>query len=97
MLGLENLASNDAMTYYRRELPAWAPEPKGYFTSYDALRAKETQAALEDGRRVYVVSSPPVNPTDLYPQVFENCGEVVGEQQWGGAYPVQVNTIAGTC
>lgn len=95
VLGLENLAYNDAMTYYRRELPAAAPQPPGYFTSYDAMRAPKTRTALAGGHTVWVVSSPPVDPADLYAQASENGGQIVKEQQWGGAYPVQVNTVRG--
>jgi mannosyltransferase len=96
VVGLENLAYNDAMTYYRRELPAGAPMPNGYFTTYDAMRSPEVRAALAADRRVYVISSPPVNPADLYPQAADHGGEVRSERQWGGAYPVQVDVIVPT-
>jgi 4-amino-4-deoxy-L-arabinose transferase-like glycosyltransferase len=97
VVGLANLAFNDAMSYYQRELPAAAPMPKGYFSTYDAMRAPEVRKALDNCKNVYVVSSPPVNPADLYPQAGENGGQVLTEQQWGGAYPVQVNRVAAPC
>jgi hypothetical protein len=95
VVGLENLAYQDAMTYYDRELPARAPASQGFFTAHDALASAEARRALASGHRVWVVSSPPTDPTALANAAAEQFAAVRGERQFGGSYPVQVNEVRG--
>ena len=93
VVGLENLAFEDAMSYYDRELPAAAGPSEGYFSAWDALHNRQARRALARGGRVWVVSSPPTDPTALRDAAADQQASVVSEQQYGGSYPVQVNEI----
>ncbi len=93
VLGLENMAFEDAMSYYDRELPDGAGESPGFFSAWDAFHSDEATRALAQGHRVWVVSSPPTDPTELRNAAGDRQAEVVGEQQYGGSYPVQVNQV----
>jgi mannosyltransferase len=93
VIGLENLAFNDSMTYYDREMPAGAPDSMGFFSAYDAFNSAEVSQALAEGNRVWVVSSPPTDPTALRTAAGQQGAVVRAEQQYGGSYPVQVNRI----
>jgi hypothetical protein len=95
VVGLENLAYNDAMTYYDRDMPARAPASLGFFSSYDAFRSPAVRRALAGGNRVWVVSSPPTDPTALRYAADEQHAAVRSEKQYGGSYPVQVNLVRG--
>jgi 4-amino-4-deoxy-L-arabinose transferase-like glycosyltransferase len=94
VVGLNNFAYPDSMDFYADRLPAGAGGAKGYYTSYDAFNAPQVKRALKDCKRVFVVSSPPANPEDVYGMAAQNRARVIGERQWGGAYPVQVNTVS---
>jgi hypothetical protein len=94
VVGLNNFAYPDSMDFYADRMPAGATA-KGYYTSYDAFQSPDVQTALKHCDRVFVVSSPPASPLDVYGMAAQNGARVTAERQWGGAYPVQVNTV--TC
>lgn len=93
VVGLENMAFEDAMSYYDRALPAGAPASEGHFSAWDAMHTEDAQQALAEGRRVWVVSSPPTDATALRDAAADQRAEVVSERQYGGSYPVQVNEV----
>ncbi len=93
VVGLENLAYNDAMTFYDREMPERSPASLGFFSAYDAFRSGDVRRALAAGDRVWVVSSPPTDPTALRYAADEQRATVLSEVQFGGSYPVQVNRV----
>jgi mannosyltransferase len=95
VVGLENLAFSGAMTYYDRSLPARAPASAGFFSAHDALQSPSARRALAAGHRVWVVSSPPTDPTALRAAAAEQDADVRSQRQYGGSYPVQVDEIRG--
>ncbi len=96
VVGLNNLAYNDAMTYYDRQMPARAPSSRGFFSTYDAMRSPAVRRALLERRRVWVLSSPPVDPTEMANALHERRAVSRGERRFGGAYPVQLDEIRAT-
>ncbi len=95
VVGLENMAFEDAMDFYERELPAGAPTPKGYFSAQDALRSPAARRALDRGHRVLIVSSPPVDYTQLRTAAGGERATVASEHHFGGSYPVQLDVVRG--
>ena len=93
VVGLENMAFEDAMDFYQRDLPAAAPAPKGYFSPQDALRSPAARRALARGRDVHVISSPPVDHNSLRSAATEARAGVVSQRLFGGSYPVQLDVV----
>lgn len=92
LVGLENMAFADAMEFYARDL---ADEPRGYFSAQEAFSSRRVQRALDRGDRVFVVSSPPADWTQLRAAADEQRAAVGEPQQFGGSWPVQLDVVRG--
>ncbi len=92
VVGLENMAFADAMSYYGRDL---AKPPKGYFSAQEALGSRAAQRALDDGRRVFVISSPPADWRQLHTAADQQRATVGTPMQFGGSYPVRLDVVRG--
>lgn len=95
VVGLENFAFPASMSYYERALPARAPAPAGFYSAWDALRSRPARRALAAGHRVWVVSSPPADYTELRTAARGRHAVVGDEWHFGGSYPVQLDLVRG--
>jgi hypothetical protein len=95
VVGLENMAFEDAMEFYERKLPAGAPTPEGHFSAQAALRSPAARRALDRGRRVLIISSPPADGTQLRAAASGQRAVVESEDHFGGSYPVQLDVVRG--